>query len=247
MRPSLRAVVPPVAVTLTLGLALVGAIGCSSAGPQQEGTAGVQEPIQNCMALGGSCGGGTSSGGYVPRCGTESNYCCYPTTKQICYGGLTCVQGICESTTTPPPALPPPSPLSSGVGWTNANGTCAAGQTSPNGCDTNAHDYGYCTLTGSEAIPAALASSNCTLGMDYGQNGTSYYPTILWACTSFTGASGYSALVGYESACVGPIDSGYTLVVNVDLSQSDGIGSNYKTDWTTDSMPGGGPCLPPHP
>jgi hypothetical protein len=248
MRPTIRVVIRPVAVLATLGAALAGALGCSSAS-QPEATAGVEQPIQNCMAYstgGGSCGGGGSGGGGNTDCGYAGASCCYMLHSTYrCATGLACVSGTCESTTPPPPPTPP---LSSGVAWIDANGTCASGQTT--GCDPAAHDYGYCTLTGSVAVPSALASSNCTLGMVYGQNGTSYTPQNLFACKSFTGVSGYSALVGYESACVGPIDSGYTLVVNADLSQPDGTGSpteTYEMDWLSDSMPGGGPCLPPYP
>jgi hypothetical protein len=245
MRSPFRAVIRPVAVTAIVAVALAGASGCSSAPGQQEATAGVEQPIQNCMAYGsgGSCGGGSGGGiGGNTDCGYEGASCChFLHSTYRCETGLACLSGTCESTTPPPPAL------STGVAWIDANGTCASGQTS--GCDAAAHDYGGCTVTGPVAVPAALASSNCTAGMVYAETGTNLYATNIFACTNFTGVSGYSALVGYESACVGPIDPGYTLVVNVDLSQPDAPGSKmtYQMDWMYDSMPGGGPCMPPHP
>jgi hypothetical protein len=215
-------------VTLTLGFALAGAMGCSGAPSTQEPTAGVGEGI-SCMAV-GSCGGGTSSG-----------ECCPSASGAYCHAGF-----VCDDTDTCITAPSGPA-FTTGVAWINTDGTCTSSETSPNGCDTNGHDYGYCTLTGSIAIPAALAGMGCTMGMTYGQLSDTWTPTNVFACTHFTAATGFSPLVGYESACVGPIDAGYTLIAQANLGQSDGSGGTYGNDWHADAMPGGGPCLPPWP
>jgi hypothetical protein len=225
-------------VTLTLGFALAGALGCSGAASSQEATAGVEEGI-SCMSV-SSCGGGGGPHGGL-GCGTSGSECCSSTSGDYCLSGL-----VCDDTDTCVTAPSGPA-FTSGVAWINTNGTCTSGETSPNGCDTNAHDYGYCTLTGSIAIPAALAGMGCTMGMTFGGLTDTWTPTNLFACTNFTATTGFSPLVGYEDACVGPIDAGYTLIAEANLNQSDGTGGTYYGDWHADAMPAGGPCLPAFP
>jgi hypothetical protein len=224
-------------VTLTLGFALASALGCSGAASSQEATAGVEEGI-SCMSV-GSCGGGGTHGSL--GCGYSGSECCSSTSDAPCHAGL-----VCDDTDTCVAAPSGPA-FTSGVAWINTSGTCASGETSPNGCDTNAHDYGYCTLTGSIAIPAALAGMGCTIGMTFGGLTDTWTPTNLFVCTNFTATTGFSTLVGYEDACVGPVDAGYTLIAEANLSQSDGEGGTYYADWVADAMPGGGPCLPAFP
>jgi hypothetical protein len=276
-RPPFRVASLLVASTAAVAAALsvAGCSSAPSNGPEKVGVS-EQLVCSFVNSSGGDgCGGsssgakgGSSSGGVA--CGELGGPCCVENT---CYYGLSCTAGTCQEPcgTAGQPTCPEPPPCTYGV---PVNGQCVTEELSAGvafvdpsgGSDPNAHDYEGCQFTsGDVSVPAALATMGCTLGLTYefpkppaGQTSL-WAPTAFWACTNFTAATGYTAIPasqplgspnGYESACIGPTHAGFVLVGAFDGDEVIADAGPCQTilECTrADSMPAGGPCVPPYP